>query len=37
MPETCQMIVGWLGLKLLKMTIWTLLKLFSLICYRTDK
>lgn len=35
--EAGQATVGWLGLKLMKMTIWTLLKLFSLIYYTTDK
>lgn len=35
--EVGQAAVGWLGLKLMKMTIWTLLKLFCLIYYGTDK
>ena len=35
--EVGQATVGWLGLKLMTMTIWTLLKLFSLIWYGTDK
>lgn len=35
--EAGQATVDWLGLKLMKMTIWTLLKLFSLIYYTTDK